>query len=169
MKDIKGFEGLYAVTKDGRVWSYPYKKGGSKKGKWLKAFVHRKGYLNYYLQNDYKRKIIFAHTLVGQAFLPNPLCLKEINHKNANKKDNRVGNLEWSSRLHNMRHAYKLNLVPILRGEKHGASKLTEKQVLAIRSIYSYGLMSQTAIANILQLHKSTIAYLISRKTWKHI
>src|SRR3990167_9184334 len=138
MKDIKGFEGLYAVTKDGRVWSYPYKKGGSKKGKWLKAFVHRKGYLNYYLQND-------------------------------NKKDNRVGNLEWSSRLHNMRHAYKLNLVPILRGEKHGASKLTEKQVLAIRSIYSYGLMSQTAIANILQLHKSTIAYLISRKTWKHI
>ncbi len=169
MKDIKGYEGRYAITRDGRVWSYP-KKNGKKIGCWRKFSMHRKGYFLCGLRDrNSKFKIKYVHRLVAETHIKNPLNLKEVNHKNCNKLDNNVTNLEWCSRLENMRHAYKNNLVSIVRGEDHANAKLCNKDILEIRSLYTNKRMSHREIALLFNVHKSLISLILSKKSWKHV
>jgi hypothetical protein len=169
MKDIKGFEGLYAITKDGRIWSYP-RIGNSLKGRWRKFNLHRKGYYLCILRDRYsKAKGYYIHRLVADTYIKNPLNLKEINHKNCNKLDNRQENLEWCTHLDNMRHAYKNNLVPIFRGEKHGNSKLKNSNVCKIRELCQDKKMSYKEIGALFNVHKSLISLIARKKIWKHI
>lgn len=92
--DVNGFEN-YQVTDDGRVWSKKHKK-------WLKLFSNNVGYLQVYLSKNGKQKWFKIHKLVAEAFIPNPNGYKEINHKDDNKENNVVENLEWCDRSHNM-------------------------------------------------------------------
>lgn len=95
-KTITGCEGRYAITRDGRVWSY-------KSGKILKGSINCKGYLQVRIRDcngDFISKTI--HRLVAEAFIPNPDNLPEVNHKDENKLNNCVENLEWCDRTYNM-------------------------------------------------------------------
>lgn len=92
MKDIKGYEGHYAITEDGQVYSYKSKK-------FLKPNEAR-GYLKVKLSGP-NRKDYYIHRLVAEAYLPNPDGLPEVNHKDENKLNNCVDNLEWCSREYN--------------------------------------------------------------------
>lgn len=96
MKDIQNYEGLYAVTEDGRIWSHTNKK-------FLSTRVHYDtGYTMVNLSKDGKRKTFTVHRLVAQAFLPNPDNLPVVHHKNAIRTDCRVENLEWVTQEKNM-------------------------------------------------------------------
>ena len=86
MKDIKDYEGLYAITEDGRIWSY-------RSNRFLKPYV-RKGYLRVKLYINGVEKDFSIHRLVAFAYLPNPDNLPEVNHKDENKQNNCVDNLE---------------------------------------------------------------------------
>ncbi len=77
-----------------------------------------------------KNKRISVHRLVAIAFIPNPENKLQVNHKDGIKTNNVVENLEWATYRENTNHAIKNNLVAF--GERHGGSKLTEKQVLSI-------------------------------------
>lgn len=94
MKDVKGYEGLYAVTSCGKVWSYKNKM-------FLKPGVRKKGYLyvNLWKDGGYKTKQI--HRLVAEAYIPNPENLPQINHKDENKANNCLQNLEWCDNKYN--------------------------------------------------------------------
>ena len=95
MKDIKGYEGLYAVTSCGKVYSYKSKK-------FLKPKDNGYGYLFVTLCKDGKMKKYKVHRLVAMAYLPNPENLPQINHKDENKANNCLQNLEWCDASYNI-------------------------------------------------------------------
>ena len=99
-RDIKGYEGKYMVSNLGRVKSLNYKRTG--KEKIMKGVDDGRGYLILSLYREGKGKTCKIHKLVAQAFLENPMGYNEVNHKNEDKADNRVENLEWCSRLYNI-------------------------------------------------------------------
>ena len=90
MKDIVGYEGKYAITRDGRIWSY-------KRKKYLKPFNNGRGYYMINLYKNGKKKNFQVHRLVAQAFIPNHDNLPVVNHKDECKTNNCVSNLEWCS------------------------------------------------------------------------
>ena len=94
MKDIKGYEGLYAITTEGDVWSYRNKK-------FLKLWTNRDGYLTVSLWKDGKGKNYKVHRLAAMAYIPNPENLPQVNHKDENKENNCLQNLEWCGAKYN--------------------------------------------------------------------
>lgn len=105
-KEIKGFEGLYQVDECGNVLNL-------KKGVFLKPFDNGNGYLKVHLLKNGKDTKKYIHRLVAEAFIPNPEGLAEVNHKDEDKTNNYVHNLEWCSRKYNLnygRHNQKMSL-----------------------------------------------------------
>lgn len=100
--DIKGYEGLYQISNKGRVKA-PAKKSGflRRKEKILSGFVKDNDYLCIDLHKDNKCKKFYIHRLVALHFLDNPENYPCINHKDYNKKNNCVENLEWCSYKYN--------------------------------------------------------------------
>lgn len=95
-KDIDGYEGLYQVSNLGRIRSLKYGKE--------RILKHRKdkdGYLRVGLYKNSKMKDYFVHRLVALVFIPNPNNLPCINHKDENKTNNSVDNIEWCTQQHN--------------------------------------------------------------------
>ena len=115
-KDIKEYKGLYQVSNFGRVRSvdrYVTQQGrgkeftGLRKGRIIKPRLQNSGYLLVWLSMQGTVRAHTVHRLVGTAFISNPDGLSDINHKDGNKKNNNVLNLEWCTRNENIRHAYR--------------------------------------------------------------
>lgn len=94
MVDIKGYEGRYAITSCGKVWSYKTKR-------FLKASKNKKGYQRVCLSKDNVSKNLTIHKLVATAYIPNPYNLPQLNHKDENKENNSANNLEWCTGKYN--------------------------------------------------------------------
>jgi hypothetical protein len=109
MKTIQDWPN-YKVDKQGNVWSCRKQGALHDIGDWTKLKLtpnkDRKGYVTVTLCDNGKRKHCGVHRLVATAFIPNPDNLPEINHKNGDKTDNSVGNLEWVTSLQNSQHAH---------------------------------------------------------------
>lgn len=110
MKDVPGFEGKYAATRNGRIWSYPKSTNHKKGGIFLKPREIPKGYLRVNLCVKNQAKDYYIHRLVASAYIPNPKKLPQVNHKNGIKTDNSVKNLEWTSCSDNHKHAFRIGL-----------------------------------------------------------
>ena len=95
MKDVVGYEGHYQVTSCGKVWSH-------KNGKFLKPRKGSCGYLQVSLSKNGKVKTYSVHRLVAEAYLPNPNRLPQVNHKDENKENNALPNLEWCDQKYNI-------------------------------------------------------------------
>lgn len=98
-KDIEGYEGLYQVSNTGRVRSLNYKRTG--KTKVLKQGTDKDDYKKVVLCKDGKNKVYLVHRLVALAFIPNPNNYPMINHKDENRINNAVWNLEWCTQQYN--------------------------------------------------------------------
>lgn len=96
-KDIKGYEGLYQVSSNGRVKSCAkgITKNRIRKEKILKSSANLGGYLNVVLTKNKERRSLYVHRLVGVAFIENPESKPQINHINSLRSDNKYTNLEW--------------------------------------------------------------------------
>lgn len=124
------FFGYAKVSNLGRVKSTD--KGYWKTEKIRKFGNHRFGYFQVGLSVKNKRKNIYVHRLVAKAFIPNPYNKPDVNHKDGNKKNNHVNNLEWVTHSENIRHAMEtLGHDPggnvrgeFLRGQAHNAKNI---------------------------------------------
>ena len=101
-RDIQDFEGFYQVSNLGRVKSL---KRGRKKERIRVFATAPNGYLRMVLSAKNFRRTISGHRVVAAAFIPNPSNYGTINHKNFDKTDNCVSNLEWASIQQNIKHA----------------------------------------------------------------
>ena len=95
-RDIEGYEGLYQISNKGHVKSLY---NGSERI--LRPGIESSGYYNIILCNDSVRKTFRLHRLVAEAFIPNPYNKPQVNHKDENKKNNCVENLEWITCMDN--------------------------------------------------------------------
>lgn len=91
---IKGYEGLYGISPDGKVFGY-------KRKKFLTPRTVGRGYQQVSLCKDGKTKQFLIHRLVAEAYISNPNGLTQVNHINEDKTDNRVENLEWTTAKEN--------------------------------------------------------------------
>lgn len=112
-RDVKNYEGLYSVDEQGNVFSYKRKKPAL-----LVPCLNKFGYLNVCLRKDGKARVLKVHRLVAEAFLPNPGNKPQVNHKDGDKTNNCVQNLEWATASENVQHAVRNGFLGNLRGVK---------------------------------------------------
>ena len=135
-KDIVGYENEYQINQFGEIRTL---KDSPKLKKYdvLKPQISkRNGYVYQMLYKNGKEKLLRVHRLVAMAFLPNPNNLPQVNHKDGNKQNNSVDNLEWCEQSYNMKHAYKNGLqIPSENQRKAiiNTNKLKQKKVCQIK------------------------------------
>lgn len=167
MIDIKGYEGLYAVTKSGKVWGYP-KYNWS--GRFMRFFIMNNGYLVASLYKNHIQKKILVHRLVALTYIPNPKNLPEVNHKNSNRLDNNVKNLEWVTSKQNKEHAKALgHYKNVGKHIHHSPTRLNENQVKKIRKLFAGGNFTQREIAQKFNISRYGVSSIVRRVNWKHI
>ncbi|OZI74551.1 HNH endonuclease [Bordetella genomosp. 12] len=179
MKIIPGFGGLYATTADGRVWSFPRKWIGmrgqtfSHDGKWLKTPLSLGYPVARLTDSAGKQRTMLVHRLVALSWLPNPHGLPEVNHINGDPADPRAENLEWCTRSHNVRHAYRNGLIAIddawrSRTAAMGLStrRLSMTDAETIRALVAAG-SRQYQVAEQYGLSRAAINNIINHKTYR--
>jgi hypothetical protein len=131
LKWIKGYEGLYAASRSGDIFSM-YTKGGkgeiSNKLKPLKDSSPPSRYKTVHVYKDKKRKTLSVHRVIAELFIENPDSKPQVNHIDGSKKNAHADNLEWVTMSENMKHAIDNKLTP----KPPIKRKLSDEQVVAI-------------------------------------
>lgn len=152
MNVLSLFDGEYAVTDDGRVYSYkrnnPIELVGS---------VKRTGYRQILLTVNNKRHYCLVHRLVAKAYIPNPENKPEVNHMDGNKLNNNVENLEWVNTRENQLHARDNSLTK---------SKINMSIANKIRYMYTTKKYSHRLLGEMFGIKKTQIGYIIKNKRW---
>lgn len=123
-KDISGYEGLYQVSNFGNVKSLNWRRTGKPKNLYLKA--HNRGYLQVELAKNGVKKSFMVHRLVAEAFIKNPNGFPVINHKDEDKTNNCVNNLEWCDLSYNVLYFLSLRTSPRYRRGKNTNYKVVQ-------------------------------------------
>jgi hypothetical protein len=148
----------YETSSDGRIRHEDRRRQ-------LKAHCNHGGYPMVSLYRDGKGTTTAVHRIVAMTFLGERPTGYTINHKDGNKLNNSVENLEFVTLKENREHAIRLGLWGF--GERNGNSKLTKDQVIRIRELY--GTMPHYKLARLFGIQKSTTMAIGKRKIWKHI
>lgn len=106
LRDIPGFEGLYAATRDGKVWSH-------KRKKFMKPCGEPDNYQIMWLSKEGECKCYYVHRLIALAYIPNPNNYPKVNHIDEHKDHNWADNLEWCTQDYNLMVSSKLKRKPV--------------------------------------------------------
>lgn len=160
-RKIPGFDGEYLISNTGIVYS-------KKKNRIMKDRVSRYGYRTIRLYRDGSVKEYRVHRLVAITYLPNGSKLPFINHKDCNKLNNSVKNLEWCTPRENTVHFWKSGKRTPLRGEKSVQAKLKNEDAVFIRELYKTGLISHRCLAKQYQVSSALICFILNNKTYQY-
>lgn len=162
-KDIPGYEGLYQVNKSGHIKALEKRwitgRGNGRlhiqPEKIIKPFISKFGYSRVTLWRSGIPKKIHVHTIVALTFIPNPEGKPQVNHKDGNKLNNSVDNLEWNTASENAQHAYDNKLHVINErtknavSERHkGGKNVNAKRVIDIVTGQLFDCIKDAAVAN---------------------
>lgn len=137
--------------------------------KYLKPYPNKNGYMliDIFVNGvAYTRQV---HRLVALTFIPNPNKLPEVNHKDGNKKNNSVRNLEWMSHIDNVHHAWETGLAKPRYGVDNPANVYTEEQIHLVCKMLEAGIRSNKYIAYKCNVNVTLIRDIKFRGKWKHI
>lgn len=159
---INGMETKYIISDDGRIYSQIT-------NRYLKPFKNRRGYCLVDINVDGKRYTRQLHRLVALTFIDNPNSLETVNHKDGNKENNAVSNLEWMTVLDNVRHAWKTGLAKPRCGTDNPANVYSEKQIHNVCKMLEVGGLSNKSIAYKCGVNVTLIRDIKFRDKWKQI
>jgi hypothetical protein len=171
-KDIEGYDGRYEISNHGNVRNkgYVVEDSWGRKRKIAKRVMKNSldanGYFRVNLPIGGKAKVIHIHVLVCRHFVSRVYGKNSVNHIDGNKLNNHFSNLEWCTQRENIQHAFRTGLVNNT-GENHGYSKLTNEQVLEIRSLE--GQFIQKDIGKMFGISREQVGTILRRQQWKHI
>ncbi len=157
---VIGYEGIYEVSDAGNVMT-------NKTGR-LRTIPPSKFYSRLGLSKYGKVRHFMVHILVWRAFKGDIPKGYEINHKDGNKRNPSLNNLELLTPSENQLYSYKILGRKTMQGSKHGRHKLVEAQVMRIRKLHASGWLLRE-IAELYQCSLMTVSFIVNRKTWRHI
>lgn len=137
----KLYNDIYEISTEGKI------RNKKRPNRILKTYINNCGYEKFKGHNVHN----YVHRMVAEIFLPNPSGKEQVNHKNGNKLDNRVENLEWVTRSENVTHAYrKLNRVVNTKGKSFRKGKglqPVQQYTLSGDLVMTYPSLTDAAIA----------------------
>ena len=172
-RPVVGYEGFYEVSNRGQVrslsWMTKHWQGGqrTKPARMLAQVPHWKGYFHVSIRTPGEEgKAAQVHRLVAAAFMPKPSPAHQVNHKDGDKHNNNIENLEWVTQRENTKHAYENGLCP--RGERHPKARLNPEAVRRIRALRAEGTSLRTIAANF-GISRGALHNIFVGKSWRHV
>lgn len=173
-KPVVGYEGLYEVSNLGRVKSLERHIVARQYNRKLDEHIlhtydNGRGYQILSLNKDGQQTNHKVHRIVAEAFIPNPNNYPVVNHKDGNKKNNNVDNLEWTTHQQNTKHAIETGLLTPLSGEQVYCHKLTWGDIMYIRKYFKTRdkMYGGEALSKKFNVSASTIIRAAKGLSWK--
>ena len=166
-RPIGGYEGIYEGSDFGRGRrdpSSPYHPG-----KQIHGAVMKSGYRHVVLSRDKRQKSYRLCRIVAAAFFGPAQEGYQVNHKDGQKDNDSLSNLEYVTPAENARHAVATGLTRPAFGIRNGASKLNESKVRAIRRRWSSGSHNYSDLASTYGVTEGCIGHVIRGSTWSHV
>ena len=163
--EIRGEKTKYVVSDEGNV--YRVTKDG--RFKELKHSIDRDGYHHVTIYLNGKPYFSLVSRLVAIAFIPNPLGKPEVNHKNGNKDDNDVSNLEWVTTSENIHHAWETNLSKPKTGDDHPNSVYSNEVIKNVCAELQNGVYTMKEISERNNVSYTVVKQIKNRIIWKSI
>lgn len=163
-KDIIGYEGIYQISSLGRVKSVSRCVNHINGVRHVHSKILKPNSCSLYLNISLSRKCVMnrftIHRLVAKAFIPNPNNLPQVNHRDGNKFNNKVENLEWCSSSDNQKHAYRIGLKKSPNLGRFGSLNHSSKAIIQYSltgvPIQEYG--STREASRVTKINQGTIA-----------
>lgn len=159
-KDVQGLEGIYQVSSIGSV-KRPRMGDYSCKEKELKPSQNSSGYLFV----NIKGKSTNIHRLVAEAFLTPTEGRTFVNHKDGDRLNNKVDNLEWCSQSENVTHALNDGLWDLVKGQNHYSATVSDSDKQECLSLYATGKYTQKQLASRFGVARTTISGWVTGRT----
>ena len=138
-----------------------------------KQHINKEGYnqVCVSLGSRNKKKVFKIHKAVAETFISNPESKETVNHIDGNKQNNSIENLEWSTYSENMQHAFDTGLVKPTRGTDSPLSKLTQEDVIYIRTHYipNSRIYGTRALGRKFNVNHETIRDIINNNTYVNV
>lgn len=156
---VVDYEDIYDVSDHGRI---------RRSSRILIGDIRDDGYVAYCLSDgNGNQSTHYAHVLVADAWLGEKPDDMEINHRDGNKQNNSVWNLEYITHSENSKHAVVIGLHKIRRGSSHGMARLSEQQVNEIKELYATGKYTRADLQHMYGVSKTSISNIVTNRSWQ--